>query len=98
MDVSALAEDQSEPGQLSDLSEVRANDAHGPRRQIGQASLLSLLVKHLLQVIEATERASVQRSQGRAPIADEIVTQHCVAVEYRCDRSLLCLPQYDGIL
>ena len=62
MDVSALAEDQSEPGQLSDLSEVRANDAHGPRRQIRQAPLLSLLVEHLLQVVEAAERASVQRS------------------------------------
>ena len=98
MDVGALAEDYSEPGQLPDLSEVRANDAHRPRRQIRQASLLSLLVKHLLQVVEATERASVQRSQGRAPIANEIVTQHCVAVENRCNRGFLRLPEYDGIL
>ena len=50
------------PGQLSDLSEVRADDAHGPRRQIGQASLLSLLVKHLLQVVD---RADVEaRAMG----------------------------------
>ena len=97
MDVSALAEHYSEPSQLSDLSEVWADDAHGPRRQIRQASLLSLFVKNLLQVVEATERASVERSQGRAPIANEIVAQHCVAVENRCNRGFLCLPEYDGI-